>query len=154
MRARLGPRLGSWPAFWTLGASFGKEPWPRCGEIDIMEYYQQTLLANVYHGTGGNPAGSTRKKPLADLGGDTWAKQFNTWTMQWDDKSIDLLVDGKQLNHFNIADADRPDGSNPFRRPQYLLLNQAVGGTCGGDPARTDFPLRLEVDWVRVYHRP
>jgi beta-glucanase (GH16 family) len=152
MRAKLDGRSGSWPAFWTLGTSFGKVPWPRCGEIDIMEYYKQTLLANVYHGTGGSPAGLTVKKPLAELGGDDWFKQFHTWTMEWDEKRIDLLVDGKRLNHFTVADADRPDGSNPFRQPQYLLLNQAIGSN-GGDPSKTEFPIRLEVDWVRVYQR-
>ena len=44
MRARIDTRLGSWPAFWTLGISRG---WPACGEIDIMEYYTGKVLANV-----------------------------------------------------------------------------------------------------------
>ena len=34
-----------------------------------------------------------------------------------------------------------------------LLLNQAIGGTSGGDPSKTEFPVRLEVDWVRVFSR-
>lgn len=37
-----------WPAFWTLGV---KEKWPMCGEIDIMEYYQSTYLANLCWGS-------------------------------------------------------------------------------------------------------
>lgn len=44
IRARFNPREGMWPAFWTLGV---KEEWPKCGEIDIMEYYQSTYLANL-----------------------------------------------------------------------------------------------------------
>lgn len=44
IRARFSPREGMWPAFWTLGV---KEKWPMCGEIDIMEYYQSTYLANL-----------------------------------------------------------------------------------------------------------
>jgi hypothetical protein len=33
----------------------------------------------------------------------------------------------------------------------YIILNQAIGGQNGGDPAQTRFPIRFEVDWVRVY---
>ena len=29
---------GLWPAFWALGNDIDKNPWPDCGEIDIMEY--------------------------------------------------------------------------------------------------------------------
>jgi hypothetical protein len=32
-------------------------------------------------------------------------------------------------------------------------LNQAIGGDNGGDPSATSFPMRYEVDWVRVYQR-
>ncbi len=39
---------------------------------------------------------------------------------------------------------------NPFRQPHYILLNLALGSN-GGDPENTAFPLRYEVDYVRVY---
>jgi hypothetical protein len=42
-------------------------------------------------------------------------------------------------------------GTNPFLKPHYLLLNLAIGGTQGGDPSKTTFPMRFEVDYVRVY---
>jgi beta-glucanase (GH16 family) len=35
-----------------------------------------------------------------------------------------------------------------------MLLNLAIGGTAGGDPSETEFPARLEVDYVRVYQKP
>ena len=44
MRGRIDTRPGMWPAFWTLGVS---GEWPSNGEIDIMEYYDDTLLFNV-----------------------------------------------------------------------------------------------------------
>jgi hypothetical protein len=31
------------------------------------------------------------------------------------------------------------------------LLNLAIGGTQGGDPAKTNFPTKFEIDYVRVY---
>ena len=71
--------------------------------------------------------------------------------MEWDEKKMDLLLDGKLMNHFDVADADNADRGNPFHRPEYIILNQAIGGQCGGDPSPTKFPIRFEVDWVRVY---
>lgn len=44
MRGRIDVSPGLWPAFWTLGVS---GEWPSNGEVDIMEYYRNELLANV-----------------------------------------------------------------------------------------------------------
>ncbi len=151
MRARIDTRLGSWPAFWALGA--GRVGWPECGEIDIMEYYTGTVLANVCHGFKGQQKWLTTKKPLADLGGESWSKAFHVWTMEWDKDHIDLYLDGDRRAHFVVAEDDEPGKDNAFRKPQFILLNQAIGGNNGGDPSRLEYPVRLEVDWVRVYQR-
>ncbi len=150
MRARIDTRLGSWPAFWTLGTSMPEVSWPACGEIDIMEYYAGTVLANVCHGLQGKQIWTTTKRPIAEMGGDAWTKQFHVWTMLWDEQRIDLLLDDKLMTHFVISGNEL--AKTAFRKPQYILVNQAIGST-GGDPAKTDFPVRLEVDWVRVYQR-
>jgi hypothetical protein len=44
-------------------------------------------------------------------------------------------------------------GDNPFRQPHSMLLNLAVGGMNGGDPAETKFPAKFEVDYVRVHQK-
>ncbi len=150
MRARIDTRLGSWPAFWTLGATPGFR-WPACGEVDIMEYYTGTVLANIDYQLDGKSKWSTVKKPIADLGGEAWAREFHIWTMDWDEKKMDLWLDGRLMNHLDLASADNADQGNPFYRPVYFILNQAIGGDCGGDPAQTRFPIRFEVDLVRVY---
>jgi arabinan endo-1,5-alpha-L-arabinosidase len=152
MRARIDTRPGSWPAFWTLGATPGIG-WPECGEVDIMEYYTNVVLANIAFSLDGEAQWFNPRKSIAELGGEKWAKAFHIWTMEWDEKKIDLRLDGQLMNHFDVATADKADEGNPFRRPVYFILNQAVGGTRGGDPSRTKFPIRFEVDWVRVYQR-
>jgi beta-glucanase (GH16 family) len=152
VRARIDPRLGSWPAFWTLGAMPGVR-WPACGEVDIMEYYTNVVLANVAYSRNGRAVWSSPRKSIAELGGAAWAKKFHVWTMDWDTNKIDLLLDGKLMNHFNVATADNADRGNPFHRPMYFILNQAIGGNKGGDPSQTKFPIRCEVDWIRVYQR-
>ncbi|MGH8023227.1 MAG: glycoside hydrolase family 16 protein [Limisphaerales bacterium] len=162
MRARIDTRPGSWPAFWTLGAGFddrnpsaGSVPWPRCGEIDIMEYYKGNVLANIAYQSPDQaaPKWFTVKKPIRQLGAGTWTRKFHIWTMEWNEKKIDLLLDGRLMNHFDLTNADNAVGGNPFKKPLYLKLNQAIGGSSGGDPSHTAFPVRFEIDWVRVYQR-
>jgi beta-glucanase (GH16 family) len=151
VRGRIDTRPGLWPAFWTLGTT-GR--WPACGEVDIMEYYRGQLLANAaWLGEGRTAKWDTTRRPLEQLGGPDWPSRFHIWRMHWDRGSIRLLVDDQLLNEVDLDatvnnDADRV---NPFRESQYLLLNLAIGGTQGGNPAATEFPARLEVDYVRVY---
>jgi beta-glucanase (GH16 family) len=161
MRARIDTGEGLWPAFWTLGRSAGwpwsgdvGAGWPHLGEVDIMEYYRKTLKANVCKPAGYRCDWSSVEQPLASLGGTAWANRFHVWAMDWNPRSIDLFLDGKLVNHFRLAEAVGPGKQNPYiGRPEYMLLSLAVGGTKGGDPARTGFPARCEVDYVRVYQR-
>jgi beta-glucanase (GH16 family) len=152
MRARIDTRLGSWPAFWTLGTTPGRG-WPACGEVDIMEYYTGKVLANIGYGLDRKIKWSSVRKPLPELGGEAWSRQFHVWSMEWDPQHIDLRLDGRLMNHFDVATADHADQGNPFHSPVYLILNQSIGGDAGGDPTHTDFPVRYEIDWVRVYQR-
>lgn len=152
MRARIDTRLGSWPAFWTIGST-PEISWPACGEVDIMEFYTGNVLANFGYGRHGHTKWLSAKKSVAKLGGDAWTQSFHIWTMLWDQNKMDLLLDGKLMNHLDLKSADKADHGNPFHRPVFLILNQAIGGDSGGNPAKTQFPIRFEVDWVRVYQQ-
>lgn len=157
MRARIDTRPGLWPAWWTLGS---KRPWPGCGEIDIMEYYDGVLLANAcWKANGGrwSQHWDATRTPLDALeperDAEAWSAAFHVWRMEWSADRIDLYVDGTLLNSIDVTQTFNPDGSNPFREPHYMILNLAIGGTKGGDPSGTEFPARFEVDYVRVYQR-
>jgi len=151
MRARIDTRAGLWPAFWTLGVA---GPWPRNGEIDIMEYYRGELLANLIWQGPERTSSFTRRKPIAAFDDPEWSSKFHVWRMDWDENRAVITVDGEVLNDSNLSKAANPDGSNGFRQPHYIILNLAIGGTAGGDPAQTKFPARFEIDWVRVYEKP
>ena len=154
MRARIDIRSGLWPAWWTLGTS---RRWPGNGEIDIMEYYRGHLLANI--ACADRQAWKAKwygKKFATDsMGGKAWADQFHVWRMDWTDQEIALFLDDRLLNRVPVDSLYNRDGSgfNPFRQPHFMLLNLAIGGDNGGDPAGTSFPNRFEVDYVRVYQR-
>ncbi len=153
MRGRIDTRAGLWPAFWTLGSARG---WPGCGEIDVMEYYRDKLLANAaWQGGGGKTAWDSVDRPLASFGGKEWSGEFHEWRMDWDEQQIKLYVDDELVNEIDVEAAVNAARRNthPFREPHYLILNLAIGGTQGGDPAGTDFPAKFEVDFVRVYQQ-
>jgi beta-glucanase (GH16 family) len=155
MRARIDTACGSWPAIWTLGIS---KSWPSNGEIDIMEFYRvkgvPTILANFAWGTNQRNVGKwdDLKKPLADFtkNDPDWSKKFHVWRMDWTKDSISLSIDDQLLNSVLISETNNPDGFNPFLQPHYILLNLALGGN-GGDPSKSKFPIKYEVDFVRVY---
>ncbi len=151
MRARIDTRPGLWPAFWTLGVT---RPWPHNGEIDIMEYYRGTLLANAAWGGAERfqAIWDDSRTPIASFD-KAWPDAFHVWRMDWDERAISLSVDGQQLNEIDLTKTINQDDTraNPFHQPHYLLVNLAVGGTQGGDPSPTEFPARFEIDYVRVY---
>jgi beta-glucanase (GH16 family) len=153
MRARIDVDAGLWPAFWTLGVS---QPWPSNGEIDIMEYYKNKLLANIACGAAAPSQAKwySNKKPIDSLG-TGWSKKFHIWRMDWDENSISLFVDDQLMNRVALKDLVNQDGSNfsPFMQPHYILLNLALGGDNGGDPSATQFPRKFEIDYVRVYQK-
>jgi beta-glucanase (GH16 family) len=151
MRARIDISNGMWPAWWTLGV---EKRWPANGEIDIMEYYRGKLLANIAClGKDGKPEWYSNTFKTDSLGGNSWADRFHIWKMEWTKEYIALFMDDRLLNKVNLDLLDNKDGSgfNPFRQPHYMLLNLAIGGMNGGDPAKTRFPQKFEIDYVRVY---
>lgn len=155
VRAKIKAEAGLWPAIWFLGIE-GK--WPANGEIDLMEFYNGDILANAcWMSKGGRkPKWDASKKPVESFGDPDWDSEFHVWLMDWDSERIILSVDGITLNTIDLTKTINPQGhgpGNPFHQPHYLLLNLAIGGNNGGDPSKTAFPTRYEIDYVRVYQK-
>jgi beta-glucanase (GH16 family) len=123
-----------------------------------MEFYRvnnmPTILANAAWGTE-KPYSArwhTERIPYAHFweNDPEWYQKFHIWRMDWTSEYIRLYLDGELLNTTMLSETVNPDGFNPFRQPHYLLLNLAIGGN-GGNPDLSKFPIRYEVDYVRVY---
>jgi beta-glucanase (GH16 family) len=151
MRGRIPTKAGMWPAWWTLGVS---GEWPSNGEVDIMEFYQGKVLANVACGTSTRYSAKwdSQTKQISTLGAN-WASEFHLWRMDWDDQQIVLYLDDQELNTSSLQSMLNADGTSPFKQKEYMLVNVAIGGMNGGDPSGTSFPQRFEVDYVRVFQK-
>lgn len=161
VRAKIPTADGAWPAIWLLGKDM---PWPSCGEIDVMEYYRINgvphILANAAWGDNqpNHAVWSSTRTPFSHFTekNPSWANQFHLWRMDWTPQSIRIYLDDELLN--DIPMSQTVNGSigqhlNPFTRPQYLLLNLAIGGDNGGDIDDTALPMQYEIDYVRVYQQ-
>lgn len=147
IRARIPCGLGTWPAIWMLGKSGS---WPLMGEIDIMEHVGRkpgeilgTIHTTAYNHTINTQRGATTMVPDA-------CDAFHNYQLKWDQDQIQIGVDNKVFFQFaNPKDGDPQKW--PFTQPQYLILNVAVGGSLGGPVDDAIFPVKMEVDYVRVY---
>lgn len=140
---------GIWPAFWMLGADIATNPWPQCGEIDIMEYRGQQ--PNIIHGSVHGPGYSGGAAITKSFGFQN--KRFDTdyhlFAVEWGADFIQYFVDDVLYQEIKPGDLT---GEWVFDHPFFMLLNLAVGGDYVGFPVEaTPFPQTMYVDYVRVY---
>ena len=154
-RIRLPGGQGLWPAFWLLPQDDAYGTWAASGEIDIMEAVNLGVSgSNDVHGTlhyGG-------EWPNNRFSGDTYTvassatDEFHDYVIEWDAGQIRWYVDGVMYAMQNSWSSSGGSFPAPFDQQFYILLNVAVGGDFPGAPnASTEFPVTMEVDYVRVY---
>jgi len=153
IRAKLPTGRGTWPALWMLGANIDQVGWPACGEIDIMENvgYEPTRIHGTIHTAAYNHVAGTAKSASVTVA-NPW-EEFHVYATEWYPDRIDIFVDGQK--YFTFPNEGTGSRTWPFDKPQYLILNLAIGGTWGGTKGIDDslFPHRLLVDYVRVYQQ-
>lgn len=150
VRAKIVTQTGLWPAIWTLGTN---GDWPSNGEVDVLEYNDNKILANFAYGsaTKWKAIWDGASKPMSDF--DTnWANSYHIWTLEWTEDKMDILLDGVSMNSIDLTKSiNQSDGKNPFHQQHYLLLNLALGGNRGGSLANTTLPSQYLIDYVRIY---
>jgi beta-glucanase (GH16 family) len=151
---------GSWPALWTLGNQWG---WPRCGEVDIFEYYSGVVLANAaWSSSSGSAKWDGARVSLTDLikNDSNFVNEFHTWVEEWDYNYIRIYLDGRLMNEVDLSQTFNEESGNkenPFREHSgfghYLLVNLALGGNSGGKIDDSAFPMQYVIDYIRVYQK-
>ena len=153
VRAKLPTGNGTWPAIWMLGTSIDQVGWPACGEIDIMENvgFEPTRIYGTIHTAAYNHVAGTSKGANVTIS-NPW-EDFHVYAMEWYPDRIDVFADGQK--YFTFANEGTGSRAWPFDKPQYLLINLAIGGSWGGQKGIDDsrFPHRYLVDYVRIYQQ-
>lgn len=136
--AKMPKGKGTWAAGWMLGPG----GWPDCGEIDVFETTSdplkqsipQTIHCKKYNGmkTSSGPKHYDAKVPTATTA-------FHTYTAEWTPTHISFYIDGKLNGTYDPSkytfdpNPTSLDDIWPYKRPFYLIMNCAIGGTLGGD---------------------
>ena len=149
---------GTWPAFWMLGEDFQKNAWPGCGEIDIHEANGAIPNTNwgTLHGYAYWPGGQ-----ISDPTG--MISNWHVYGLDWKPNYIAFSVDGHIYQTITANDLkttpwnlDLAKNGWEFNKPQFAILNLAVGGKIIGNnnnPVRTADINRdtktMQVDYIR-----
>ncbi len=153
-RARCPAGTGFWPALWLLGTNINTVSWPGCGEIDVME----TSGASLTNVQGSLHSGGTNGDPTAiftlpDGGSMT---NFHNYVLDWSTNAFLFYVDGHLYQSQTSWTSSVGTYPTPFDKPEFIILNLAVGGNYVGNPslatinANGGFPGEMQVDYVRV----
>ena len=107
------------------------------------------------------PCTPTRSAPPSRPSRSGWTAGGTPGASTWNQGGFyfwEDYVDGKEpyftVPSTGIEDLNDPIRKWPFNDPDYNLfpvLNLAVGGSGGGDPAAGSYPAEMLIDWVRVF---
>ena len=165
---------GLWPAFWMMGNSYSEVGWPRCSETDIVEMGHVTGIQNGTQDRYFNGAchwGFYRDNAYPNYANHFTASyglqdDFHLFTVYWDTESIRMYLDQDCYPdaepYFQMAITDTSDDwatGNYFHKPNFILLNLAVGGrfpqifNIDQVTALASGEASMYVDFVKVYQR-
>ncbi|QKG53515.1 family 16 glycosylhydrolase [Hymenobacter sp. BRD67] len=150
---------GLWPAFWMLGTT---GTWPASGEIDMMEMGAKTSYPDNVNNWAGAAVHWDYKGSQADYeqvykSAAALTDDYHVYKLQWDANLIKVFIDNVQFFSVGISNVAVSD-MEEFHKPQYVLLNLAVGGNYTGKMNPGDItatlPAAMLVDYLRLYQNP
>lgn len=148
---------GTWPAFWMMpvGNDWNTNPWPMCGEIDIMEEVGvvPNEVSSSIHTQDYNHTKGTQKTHAMTI--DRAEGEYHVYALKWTEDAITTYVDGKV--QLSVTKQQLGSGHNqwPFHYAFYPILNLAWGGDWGGMNGVDELalPVTMKVDYLRVFQK-
>lgn len=148
VRARFDCAKGFWPAIWLMPDA--KIPWPKGGEIDIMEHlsYENDLYQTVH-----SPYTLEKREPKSQSGfvSKIDPKLFNVYSVIIYEDRIEFYVNNVKTGTYERMNPDRPDQFPYSNHPFYVILSAQLGGAWVGEVEPKDLPARMDIDYVRFY---
>ena len=138
---------GAWPAIWLL--PFDNTPWPRGGELDIVERLNYDSVAyQTVHSYYIDKLG--QKEPAVDAVSAIRYGDYNTYGAELYADSVVFTLNGRRTFSYPRIETEL-EGQFPFDRPYYLLMDMQLGGEWVGEVDPADLPVEMYIDWVRFY---
>ena len=131
---------GLWPAFWLLGADYSTNPWPRCGEIDILEMgnangissgTQETFFNGACHWGYYKGSAYPNYAKSTTLSHSIQDGQYHTFTLIWDEQLIRMYLDmetaAEPAPYYEMAITNVDDDwgtGHYFHHDFFIILNR------------------------------
>ena len=151
VRARLPRGKGIWPAIWMMGINIKQVGWPKCSELDIMEFVGHTpdkIFGTLHWWDSASEKENKHKMKGSNIITRDIHTKFHTYSLERKGNTIRLFID---KNNYLTFSPPATAFENTFAGPLYILLNTAIGGSWGGEIDDTIFPQKFVIDYVRVY---
>ena len=156
-RINLPSGKGTWPAFWMMPVNndWSTNPWPMCGEIDIMEEVGcvPNEVSSSVHTQDYNHTKNTQKTHAMTI--SKAEGEYHVYALEWTEDTITTYVDGKV--QLAVKKSVLGSGHNqwPFHYAFYPILNLAWGGDWGGMNGvdESALPVTMSVDYIRVFQK-
>ena len=143
---------GAWPALWMCGDKPDAQGrgWPWTGEIDIVERLNGRPY--VYHTahTGWTHVKKHKKNPPNQGKGAIKNGDWNVYGFEITESNLVWSVNGKTTFRYPKTDCGDPD-QWPFDREFFFYLDMQLGGSWVGPVDVSTLPVRMWIDWIRVY---
>jgi beta-glucanase (GH16 family) len=150
IRAKVPVGGGLQPAFWM---------WPndmaygdRSGEIDVAEWYGSypdmvVPTLHMHNALGLDQTKTTYNCHVAGVD-----KGFHTYAVEWQPARFTFLYDGVPCMTVSGWDPGAPlVAPQPFDKPFFMILEQALGWGANGVTTGTPFPAKFVIDYMRAW---
>jgi beta-glucanase (GH16 family) len=159
-RMKLPSGKGTWPAFWMMPVNndWSSNPWPMCGEIDIMEEVGvvPNEVSSSIHTQDYNHTKNTQKTHAMTI--SKAEGEYHVYALEWTEDAITTYVDGKVQLAVTKSQLGSSHNQWPFHYAFYPIFNLAFGGSWGGMNG-VDYSIlnnggiTLEVDYLRIFQK-
>lgn len=148
---------GGFPAIWQM--PLNAPQWPRGGEVDLMEWVQntpkdvyQTVHTYFINGEHGSAGATNPERPTNfDM------TQYHVYAADRTEDAVIFYIDGKETWRYTNQHLPKEKEQFPFCEYQYdIILNFSLGGELNGNltwPGKIhdeDLPGEMWIDWVKI----